>query len=553
MEVSQSSQWPVVASYVAKVQAGELPTWMSHVPEVKAIAKAGKAKPEVAVCALSALLRPTYHDLPAPDPTGRRAYMLRQALDRTIGPRSRAVFTTAQLSMLADVVDGVEPETGAWPARDVVRVVERTLEADPSQENLACAGRIARAAGNDGAPLVRFLDQPDFSPPDRLRPVLSPTLDALDDARRAQLEAILAQLEADALRGVFPEDLGDLLAPYDAACFASDLRAWAAHTAVFAAPADETHRPEVRRAVELSVALLLALGRLGTAQSDAPLLERIVRAAWSYSSEAQGPASPRVGRAAIQALFALGALDLLGTLAADLGYKRPRTQILEGLRELLGGDLERHVLIDHTVPATGGPADVERQRRRALQLCRDDACWPAAAWARTWQVHPVLSIVAEALVWTSDGRSFTVVDRSPVDHEGRPVPLGDTVGLWHPAGATAAERGAWARFGQAALPTDRPTDPRVTRDARFHGLRAPTNATAVRARREGWEADIHDGLWLEKELSDDWRARVDLDPGGDELTIEHLEFRLGPDPRPLGEVPPRLYAEVVASVDRLLP
>ncbi len=233
----------------------------------------------------------------------------------------------------------------------------------------------------------------------------------------------------------------------------------------------------------------------------------------------------------------------------------------------------------------------QRQRLEALYL--EDRSWPLADFRARYLDHPLVGAVARRLIW-----HFTEGDKSGdgIWHEGRLVdvhgqPLarlgeGTRVSLWHPLQSAVDEVKAW----RDGLEADAVRQPFKQAHREIYLLTDAERATGVYSNRfaahilkqhqfaalcreRGWRYALqgdwdsantpsrdlqHCGLraefWVQAIRTDDLPGeRADLSGHGVSLYLSTDQVRFagreGGGPRPLSEVPPLVFSEVMRDVD----
>ena len=209
---------------------------------------------------------------------------------------------------------------------------------------------------------------------------------------------------------------------------------------------------------------------------------------------------------------------------------------------------------------------LKEQRERLRQALSEGRPWSAEAFTEVLLTHPLLSGLAQHLVWREDeGEPFRVDDEGGfADLDDDPVELGPgAIRLLHPVELPASEIEAWQEvvadyellppFEQLAWPCRR-------LEPEERGLRALPLKPSAREAWMGWAA-LRNTAWTQSDWDGPWvrgfghfggwQAHLD---GGDmgmaaPTSIRFTRFEGGP-PEPLGEVPARVLSEAWRGVAR---
>lgn len=230
---------------------------------------------------------------------------------------------------------------------------------------------------------------------------------------------------------------------------------------------------------------------------------------------------------------------------------------------------------------------VSAQRLRIERLLMEERSWEPSIWCERYLDHPLVSVVARALIWQTVGpqgrQAFLAADGELCDVDGAVVPLGDEdrIELWHPASVSTAEVEAWRLriegigvvqpFKQAHREVYLLTEAERTTDLysnRFAGHILRQHQFAALARARGWgyalqgawdqpddqarlRLDQHDlvaGFWVDRP----WDAEDDWNETGvfNHVLTDQVRFTtLAGDDVQLDTVPVRVLTEVFRDVD----
>jgi hypothetical protein len=564
VEVSELSVWPTIQQLVHVADRGEVVSWLSHRPEMKAIHKARATdKPALVVAAISARLRPEHHGLGPGDKA--RARLLEAAQEKLVGGRSRLELADpALLRLLVHTLDHSEVRTVTgrvpWHETGVTTAVVRAFRDAPPDAGAAAVIRDLAAhltEPHDRERLQALLPAPDsWSGGKVLGPLVRASLDGhpaapfvhelLESAHREGSQGrprrVWLQQRVEAIeRGPGRDDVRALL------------RDWLGD-------AQRLHRLSEDE-WPTTAALVALLAELGD-RCDIPVLAAIAEVATRWNADRSTSQLPGVGIGAIEGLARLPMPDAaqhLARLSRELPNQRYRSTAWRLVQQLAGDEaVPVHRLHDRLVPRPGRAADqrteVQRQLRRLEDQWLDDPTWPADEWAATWLVHPVLAQVAERVLWDLDGRPCGVETGALLDLERRAVVPRGTLRLLHPVRHDGGTLRAWAGWialpglRQLDRPVYRPEDPESGRSELLRGRRVNLWALQRVCRGTRWTLRWHScgESWVST-TTQDHGLRLALEPRGapDDLETTTLHFRSE-------ELSPVTFSEALHQLDGLL-
>ncbi len=224
------------------------------------------------------------------------------------------------------------------------------------------------------------------------------------------------------------------------------------------------------------------------------------------------------------------------------------------------------------------------QRWRLERFLLQPRVWPLDAWQQRYLNHPLVGIVARALIWefSAAGKPKTAIwhDGRLVDASGRALgqPSNETkVTLWHPLTSSAKEVLAWRcwleeflvaqPFRQAFREVYRPAGKELkgTSSDRFAGHLLKQHHFAALARERGWRYQLQGTFDSFNTPSlaipgAGWTAEFDVSTSRDEdfsdngiylhVGTRQVRFRnQRRQPMPVTEVPAHVFSEVMRDVD----
>jgi hypothetical protein len=306
-----------------------------------------------------------------------------------------------------------------------------------------------------------------------------------------------------------------------------------------------------------------------------------------------GPLSARTGNACVDMLSRLDTPESVAQLSRlGIRVKHPPSQrrIEAALGQAAGRlGLTPAELEERFVPTPETPKEIQKalpvQRDRLERLYLVPREWDLATWRELYLDHPLVGTLARRLIWRFDGAggSRTGLWRGGeiVDAEGRPLTGldGTRVALWHPLDSDPAQVLAWRRaledgevvqpFKQAHREIYLLTDAERqthTYSNRFAAHILKQHQFAALCRQRGWiyslqgqwdsentpvrrlpELDLQVEFWVEA-VAD----RNHVSESGIYLYITTDQVRFcdaAGVPRPLEQIPPLLFSELMRDVD----
>jgi hypothetical protein len=302
-----------------------------------------------------------------------------------------------------------------------------------------------------------------------------------------------------------------------------------------------------------------------------------------------GPRNAKVGNACVDTLSRLGApaaVAQLSRLRSRVQHPSARKQIEAALGRAAGRlGLAKAELEEMMVPGQGlTEAEIRKllpgQRDRLERLYLFPRDWDVPIWRERYLEHPLVGILARRLIWKFGDRPGFWREGRIVDAEGQPLEdlEGARVSLWHPLDAPADEVLAWRRcleawevvqpFKQAHREIYLLTDAErqtATYSNRFAAHLLKQHQLAALCRQRGWTCalqgrfDFHDNPVL-KLPEHGLQVEFWVDPAAEEeisaagifvyVSTDQVRFcEIGGLPRPLEEIPPLLFSELMRDVD----